>query len=304
VKPALDLESTPIEDFMATVIRLSVSNAKQLDSNHWLSARNPFGPIAILSGLPRGDCIVEAETQPNNNADEWTQITWKGGERISKMPNQRLVKRSDAGRFEIEATLGGTTATATLLIVWADLQILTSGTRPALAKPWSSGALFSGPDKCGAFEVDSFTMTKNARGQIVASAALQPSGLGQLLNQLNKNDKWNLRRQLTAHDYVDGAKAVHKKSFINWIDDDSMALMKMLNPSTNDKLFDTDGPDLPTGIKSAETYNNFRQWVEFDGIPCSNYAFWYFQARWKAQTVTLNDVGSGTMKLPDKPYYK
>ena len=47
----------------------------------------------------------------------------------------------------------------------------------------------------------------------------------------------------------------------------------------------------PWPTQTAETYNNFRQWLEWDGRPCSNYAYWYFQARWKDQQVTLKDVG-------------
>src|SRR3954447_21324576 len=86
--------------------------------------------------------------------------------------------------------------------------------------------------------------------------------------------------------------------------DDSQPKLLNLDPGPDDRLYDTDGPDLPGGAAtSSETYNNFRQWAEWGGSPCSEYGYWYFQARWKDQKVTLKEVNPGSMLLPPKPYY-
>jgi hypothetical protein len=116
--------------------------------------------------------------------------------------------------------------------------------------------------------------------------------------------QFKLRRQLTAHDFVDGQKLTGKKAFIPWVADDSLPQLQTLDPGPDDRLYDTDGPDLPGGAATAaETYNNFRQWVEWAGAPCSDYGYWYFRARWKDQKVTLKEVGPGTIQLPPTPYY-
>jgi len=162
---------------------------------------------------------------------------------------------------------------------------------------------FPGPDQCGAYEVQSFSMGKNARGQIVAVAKLFPSGVGKVIFAAGKHTLFSIRRQLTAHDYVDGAQNKHKKSFANWADD-TLAAMQVLTNAVNDELYDTDAPDLPVATQTAETSNNFRQRLEWDGKPCSNFAFWYFQARWKDQQVTLKDVGQGSITLPQQAFYK
>ena len=47
---------------------------------------------------------------------------------------------------------------------------------------------------------------------------------------------------------------------------------------------------------------DFRQWLEWEGRPCSNYASWYFQARWKDQRVTLKDVDQGAITLPPQAF--
>ena len=80
--------------------------------------------------------------------------------------------------------------------------------------------------------------------------------------------------------------------------------MQVLTSVSNDELYDTDAPDLPVATQTGETYNNFRQWLEWDGRPCSNYAYWYFQARWKDRQVTLKDVGQGSITLPQQAFYK
>ena len=285
---------------MVTISRIAVTNAKQIDAVNWLAVRDVHGPNAVPGMSPRGDCIVQIGTLPRNNAAEWKHIAWSGGQPIPGKPNQRRISRGATMRNDIEASVGNSRRKLTLWILWADIKVLTKGPRPAIAKRWSEGVPFPGPDKCGAFEVDSFSMGKNARGQVVAVGQLLPSGIGKIL--VAKHTLFKIRRQVTAHDFADGKRNKHKKSFVKWAED-TLLSMQVLDVR-NDRLYDTDAPDLPTGLRTAETYNNFRQWVEWEGKPCSNYTYWYFQARWMNKQVTLKDVGQGTINLPSDPFYK
>lgn len=288
---------------MVTIAKLSVTNATQIDVTNWLAIRDVFGPQEILDNAPRGDCVVQADTSPGNNAAEWAQITWRGGEPVFGKPNLRRVSRQSSGTATISASIGANSQRLVLWTMWAEMSVLTTGPRPPQAKPWSVGVPFPGPDRCGAYEVQAFTMGTNARGQIIAVAKLLPRGIGKVLSTAGKHTVFNIRRQLTAHDYVEGAEFKHKKSFGVWLDD-TLATMQSHAAVASDELYDTDAPDLPTATQTAETYNNFRQWLEWDGRPCSNYAYWFFQARWKDQKVTLKDVGQGSMILPQKAFYK
>jgi hypothetical protein len=289
---------------MAAISKLIVTNAKPIDPTNWLTVRDVFGPQEVPDPSTRGPCVIQAYTLPQNNAAEWSQIIWSGGEAISGNPNQRRVSRQAIGTTTITASIGTSSQTLVLWSMWADISVLTKGPRPSGAKPWSKGELFPGPDRCGAFEVKALTMGKNARGQIVVFAKLFPGGIGKVILAASKHMLFNIRRQLTAHDYVDGAPRKGPKSFVDWADD-TLPEMQVLKSVANDELYDTDGPDLPGGAaQTAETYNNFRQWLEWDGQPCSNFAYWYFQARWKNQMVTLKDVGQDSIKLPEQAFYK
>ena len=288
---------------MATVAKLMVSNdATQVDPANWVTPRDVFGPQLIPTSAPRGACVVQAFTSPADSPAEWNQIVWTGGEPVPRRPNQRLVPRQEAGKTTVEATIGGRGQRVTVWVIWAAVDVRTSGPRPKRAKSWSAGAVFTGSDACGAVVVNSFSMGENARGQVVAVAELAPTGVGQVISTAGKHELFRFRRQATAHDFVDGRKATGNKAFVPWAADDSQPQLLTLDPGPDDRLFDTDGPDLPGGAAtSSETYNNFRQWVEWAGAPCSNYAYWYFRARWKNQKVTLKAVGQGTIPLPLKP---
>lgn len=289
---------------MATVATLRASNATQVGPANWVTPRDVFGPQLIPSPAPRGACVVQALTSPANSPAEWNQIVWAGGEPVPGKPNQRLVRRQEAGKTTVGATIQGRGPQVTVWVLWAAINVQTSGPRPPRAKSWSEGAAFTGGDTCGAYVVNSFTMGENARGQVVAVAELAPAGVGRVISAAGMHVQFKFRRQVTAHDFVDGKRSAGNKAFVPWTADDSLPKLQTLDPGPDDRLYDTDGPDLPGGAAtSAETYNNFRQWVEWAGAPCSDYGYWYFRARWKDQKVTLKDVGRGTIQLPPKPHY-
>jgi hypothetical protein len=90
---------------MATVAKLTVSNASQVDAANWVSPRDVFGPQLIPSSAPRGPCVVQALTTPANSPTEWSQIAWAGGEAVPGRPNQRLFSRHQAGKTTVRATI-------------------------------------------------------------------------------------------------------------------------------------------------------------------------------------------------------
>ncbi len=289
---------------MAAIKQIGVLNARQIDASNWMTMAEQIGPVLQDSPWPSGDCTVEVSTQPNNDAAEWAAIEWVGGVPILGQPNRRLMSRFAVGKTNITASLGGAAKKIALWVIWADVRIITDGPKPSAAVPWGDGAMFTEAGRCGAFVVGSLSMGENARGQVVAAAKVKPMGIGRALHDAKMLDKWKFRREVTSHDFVDGRRYKHKKSFVSWQADDSPSKMQAIDMLTGDSLYDTDGPDLTSATSTSETYNNFRQWVEWDGFTCSPYAHWYFKARWQAQKVTLKEVGAGSITLPARPHYQ
>ena len=112
-----------------------------------------------------------------------------------------------------------------------------------------------------------------------------------------------------SHDWIDGAKSTVANYWnTTWQDDTSAASWKKLVPDADDKIYDLDGPDVRQVGPSndVETYNNFRQWIEWNGNRCSDNAEWYWQGRWQKSVtpqVSLKDVGTGNIVLPSKSHF-
>jgi hypothetical protein len=84
--------------------------------------------------------------------------------------------------------------------------------------------------------VQAFSMGENARGQVVAVAELVPKGVGQVISAAGMAKDLRFRRQVTAHDFVDGKRDAGKKAFIPWTPDDSQPKLLTLDPGPDDRL--------------------------------------------------------------------
>lgn len=81
----------------------------------------------------------------------------------------------------------------------------------------------------------------------------------------------------------------------------------MLTPDVFEHIYDTDAPDIgkpSEATDSHEKYVNFTQWVSWNDDMASDLRNWYWQGFWKAggtpEEITLKDVGTGSIVLPDE----
>jgi len=299
---------------MAKRASLSVKGASQknvTDADAWAVVRKKSAQV-----------VVEATTEPKNSADEWKLIKWTGGSAVQGKLNQRVVERDTAGKVTIKVEYGETSRSIDVWIVAASVEILTDGPRPKGAAPRDTGTR-DGTEKLGAVtfptlfqngiddsikedDPDSkhWVTSTGASGKIIAVATLQPAGLSKVIKA-----GWTFRRQIMARDWQNGIKLKSAKSWTKtWTDDTSNPRYLRLTPDDADKIYDLDEPDLRFGRLNSETYNNFQQWVEWNGETCSDFAPWFWQARWRAKAdpktqIELNQCGKGKIELPDKPFY-
>jgi hypothetical protein len=249
------------------------------------------------------EVIVQATTTPNTEAC-WQKINWSGdsGDAVPGKPNQRKLSRSASKKFHVQAELGGVSDSVDVWILWATVKINTTGTTPANAV--QNGADEDGTENLGA---RSFDNGKQAVGKVVPEAKITPAGVHNVVKS-----GWEFKRERMSHDWNDGAKASEGEGETDywnttWVDDTSYAQWLKLTPDNDDKIYDNDSPNISAfGNTDAETYNNFRQWIKWAGDDCSDKAEWYWQGRWKKSAnpqVTLKDVGTGNIHLPDKSFF-
>jgi hypothetical protein len=299
---------------MAKLVSLSVAGASQKNvtgSDVWAATRKKSEQV-----------VIEATTEPKNAADEWKLIKWTGGKPVKGKPNQRAVNRDAADKVTIKVEYGDTTRTIEIWIVSATIEILTKGPRPKGAAPrdtktrdeteklgavtFPTGVRNAINDGIAEDDPDDthFVFSTGASGKIIAVATLKPPGVSKVLKA-----GWTFRRQIMARDWRDGIKFKSAKTWTDtWADDTSGPTYLRLTPDDGDKIYDLDEPDIRFARFSSETYNNFQQWVEWNGETCSDFAPWFWQAVWRAKADTtaqieLKQCDKGSIKLPDTPRY-
>ncbi len=245
------------------------------------------------------DVIVEATTTPNTEAC-WNQISWSGdsGEAVPGHPNQRKLSRTNSKKYHVEAELGGVKDHVDVWVLWATVNNHTSGTTPPNSVQF--GGIEDGTEKLGAVTWDG---GKQGAGKVAPVAEITPKGVHDVVKS-----GWEFKRNRMSHDWIDGVKNTAANYWnTTWQDDTSLARWKKLIPDADDKIYDLDGPNLfGVGTTDAETYNNFRQWIEWNGETCSANAEWYYQARWQksaAPQIILNDGGTGNIALPATSHF-
>lgn len=245
------------------------------------------------------DVIVEATTRPNTVA-AWNQIIWSGdsGASVPGKSNQRKLSRTTSKKYHIEAELGGVKDQVDVWVLWAEVTILTSDTTPANAVQF--GAKYDGTEELGAKSYDG---GKEAVGKVVPVAKITPEGVQDVVQS-----GWTFKRERWSHDWDDGNKSNPGNDAddywnTEWVDDTSFAVYQRLEPDSDDKIYDRDAPNIAGfGSDDSETYNNFREWVEWNNEKCSDHGLWYWKGHWQKSEdpqVTLKQVGTGNIELPE-----
>jgi hypothetical protein len=297
----------PVSKPQPKLVKLSVvENATQTNvtgDRNWAAVRSNSNHV-----------IIEATTTPNNNSDEWKQIQWSGdrSELVPGQENRRKLSLAVSKKCHIVAALGGTSDHVHVWILWASVKILTSGKRPKNAAPFDPGSR-DNTDNLGAVTYLSLTdslideatsqFVKNmgTSGKVAPVATLSPKGIHDVIKS-----GWAFERRVWTRDWFDGHPA--KTTGVQGDRDTSKLPYLRLMPDAEDKIYDLDGPDIRWGERSYETYNNFEQWIEWNGKKCSDSADWHWRAQWKLdkdpnKQITLKDVGTGKIELPKNPQF-
>jgi len=298
----------PVQGTSAVTAKLQklsvISGVKQLNV---IGAKN-WAAIKTSSE----SAIIEASTTPNNSPDEWKQIKWSGGTPVQGKLNRCTVPLSASKQIHVEATLGGVTDFVDIWVVWATVEILASDRRPGNSAPFPKGPRES--DKLGVVTYGAgtssvideangvFVDNMATAGKIVAVGHLKPDGVNKVIRE-----GWKLEREAFSKIWWDG-NLDEKQSNTIFTRDTSNIIYLRLVPDALDQIYDSDAPDSKTSVNSFERYDNFRQWVEWNGVKCSDYAFWSWQAIWHVnkdpnKQIELQKLLKRNIDLPTKPKY-
>jgi hypothetical protein len=266
-----------------------VSNATSIDDTNWAAVKTVTNDwVYVQAGLSASD----------TNAARYIQ--WSGGEAVPGGDNTlRRVTKTISAETTVTATLGSTSTNLNVWIIWATVSIQTSGSNPSPLSFTNHS-----PPLIDILGVVFYDNTNRAVGQMCAVTTATPAGIHKLIQS-----GWDWVQKRVSHDFNNGTGS---SSYYDstWQPDgpDFVGTNKTVVLDNNDKLYTVDVPNIGSfASDSAEVYGNFYDYVTYGGQTCSDTNnFWHFQGRWKAdQTpqVTFTDLGTGTITLPNTPYY-
>ena len=241
-----------------------------------------------------GFVVIRATITPTPASIPAGSITWSGGV-AGDDQFHRKVSKSTSVKTEVTATYKGqTTPALNVWILWAAVEIKTSGTTPKNAVQF--GTRYDGTENLGAQYYDN---NNKAVGKVVPIATITPAGVNDIVKS-----GWTFKRERWCHDFVDGVQSAAYWETA-WTDDTSSPSFQKLVPDSDDKIYDRDAPSIgiATVTSSYETYSNFREWIEWNADLCSDRdgGHWHWKA-WKKndQTpqVTLKEVQDNNITLP------
>jgi hypothetical protein len=252
-----------------------------------------------------GDTVVVQATVKPDTADVANMIQWTGGTAVAGNKKQVTVDKGASAKTAVTAQIGAFAGPqeVDIWILWATIVNQFADKTPPNAVQF--GVAYDGTEELGA---KSYNGGNSGVGKVVPIATITPLGV----NAVVKGAGWNFRRDKLRHDFVNGVK-IDSRYDTTWQGDDTDVSFKNQTPDANDKIYDRDAPNITgaDGIDSIERYDNFREYVQWNGDMCSDYTGWCYQARWKtnqAPQVTLNTVAMGaldlTLDMYTKAFYK
>jgi hypothetical protein len=180
-------------------------------------------------------------------------------------------------------------------ILWATITIDVQGRAPANAAQF--GTSDDGTETLGAVAYTNAQGVGMAAGKVIPYALITPATAYAVVAQ-----GWTFSRDRWRHNFKDGVASATEWE-TGWVDDTSNSVYLRLTPDVYDTIYDSDDPSIGRAqvVNSSEVYVNFRQQVQWNGLPCSDYGPWYWTA-WRQITadpqIAMKRVGSGAITLP------
>jgi hypothetical protein len=265
----------------------------QIDATNWATVKSPTNDYVIVQAALNftNDWIL-------TNAAK--TIQWTGGEAVAGNPLQRRVTKTNSVETTVTASIGSSTNSLNVWVVWSTVQIFTNGTNPSPLS-FSIGGDF--PDNQLGIETNSDQ--DEAAGKICAVATITPTGAYTVVS-----NGWAFPQYIMIHSFENGISNTLKWSD-TWTDD---ATATTTNLDNQNKLYLIDAPNIgPIGGTNYEKYMNEMDYVTVNlgsgEQTCSaTNNFWYWQGRWNELQypppfITYTALGIGTNTLPSTAFY-
>jgi hypothetical protein len=277
---------------------------------------NQPGSTNCFTIMSNGGFVTLQATLSTTDNNAASLINWSCGQPVPGQPFQRQLSTSNPTNYIITASVGSTQRSFNVWVIWATNTLLTTGTLPRNAPAFP--ATING--------IQFLDGTTNILGPLYwadhdaaavktcAVATLLPPGVGALIPSgfAPVRFRWT-------HTFENGVPVTDTNHWTtNWVPDlpqnSSIGNQYTTKADSNGNLYSIDGPNMQPIVghwgvtNSTDKYSNFRDYLTFLGVPCSNTNFWYYAAQWTNSGPTYqvhnNFVNTTNIILPTNSAYK
>ena len=325
-----------------TVKSLTVvsNSATQIDATNWAAVKTPtndYVMVQVALSITNDWFLTNATLQ----AEAGTAIQWTGGEPMPGNPLQCRVSKAVSTNMTVTATVGSSSASLNVWVIWSTIVYQFSGTTPVNAQAlWTNldtsksinsylsqfcpGIILGMQNYyTNLWPIVGYTWPMgngigySAWAKMCVIATLTPLGIGELIT----ND-WKICQRVIAREFPDRTTNT-TFYFSSWIDDNPPD-HRMAHIPVDDKVYAIDAPlteqnqfYIMLNGASASCTNSFEMhddfynyvvwiWGGTTNICSLTNNFWHFQAGWtNGQTqISPTDLGTNSIvPLPTSPQY-
>ena len=237
--------------------------------------------------------IMQATTVPGTDP-VWKYLQWQGGAAVASHDDERSYSAGISQEYKIKPTINGKGLehTLNLWVIWATVTIDSAGVDPANAPSFPAGE--DGGQSLG-IQYDAAKDSVAFNNCQVAQ--MTPSGVHDVII-----GGCVMRQDRDIHEFQN---VTQHGSFwdTGWVPDNPITGNYTTTPDSADKLYAIDGPNdaLFNGSSQWDKYGDFRDWAEWNGVMCSDYAYWYSEAGAKSTAnpvIYFADGGTGQITIP------
>jgi hypothetical protein len=285
-------DCTNFPDTDLLVVQLSsitVTGATSIDGTNYGTVMTPTNTNYVT-------ITANVNTTNTNSVSSW--FGWSGGGTVvATNPLQVQVSTASSAETTVTASACSSNFTANIWVLWSTLSILVAPPIPPNAPPF-----FPETQTLGVIAYDS---GNEAEGQICVVATVTPTGAN-AVNGLNVG--WQIIQNRMSHDFTNSAPDTYYYD-TTWQPDGPNPPYDTTNLDASNNIYTIDNPSIgrASSLSTAETYNNFYDYLTWNGQTCSNTNnFWYWEGRWNSTNtpqVTFTNLGTGTINLPTTSFY-
>jgi hypothetical protein len=328
-----------VSNVMVQSLTVVSNSATPIDATNWAVVKTPTDDYVIVQAtlsITNDWFLTNAALQ----AEAGAAIQWTGGEPMPGNPLQCRVSKIVSTNITVTATLGSSSASLNVWVIWSTISYQFSGTTPLNAQGLWTNLNSSGDSNsdlslfCPGVILgvqNYFTnlwplgytwpvgngIGYSAWAKMCVIATLTPSGIGGLIT----ND-WKICQMFMAHEFPD--RTTNTTAYFDGWNDDSPGDHRRTHIPVDDKVYAIDAPPIEENqyyitlnrtsavcTNSFEMHDNFYNYVAWIWAGTTNICsltnnFWHFQGGWANGQTQISPVDLGTnsiIPLPTSPQY-